>query len=110
MRLRLWKRRLIKVDYDIDNPVIDFKIPDECDTLEIGKLTGDLTLNLIDPAGNSGDYLKVLLQVDDIAPRTITVGGPQGAPGSFVLDAGVAVIFLVFHGGIGQYASVVAPG
>lgn len=106
MRLRLWKRRLVKVEYA---EVIDFRIPDECDTLEIGMLTGDLTLNLFDPSGQSGDYLKILLQVDEF-PHSITVGGPQGAPGSFSLTAGVAVIFLVFHAGIGQYASVVAPG
>jgi hypothetical protein len=100
---------VVHVDYDALDPVINFKIPDECDTLSIGMLTGDLQLNLIDPAGNSGDYLKVLLIVDGVAPRTVTIGGPQGAPGVAVLAVGVAVLFLVYHDGIGQYASVVAP-
>jgi len=109
MRLRLWKRRLKKIDYDPLNPIIDFQIPDECDTLQIGELTGDLTLNLIDPHGQSGDYLKVLLIADGVAPRTVTIAGPQGAPGSAVLTVGVAVLLLVYTDAIGQYASVVAP-
>src|SRR6188768_1018839 len=108
MRLRLWKRRLKKIDYDPLNPIIDFQIPDECDTLQIGELTGDLTLNLIDPHGQSGDYLKVLLIADGVAPRTVTIAGPQGAPGSAVLTVGVAVLLLVYTDAIGQYASVVA--
>lgn len=109
MRLRLWKRRVAKVDYDPLNPIIDFVIPDECDTLQIGMLTGDLTLNLIDPYGQSGDYLKVLLIADGVSPRTVTIGGPQGAPGVAVLNVGVAALFLIYTDAIGQYASVVAP-
>jgi hypothetical protein len=106
MRLRLYKRRAIVLPY---GAIINFVIPDECDTLRIEKLTGDLTLNLIDPFGNDGDYLKLLLEADGVAPRTVTIAGPQGSPGTAVLAVGVAALYLVFHKGTGQYCSVVAP-
>jgi hypothetical protein len=105
MRLRLYKRRAIVLPYAA---VINFQIPNECDTLRIETLTGDLALNLFDPAANDGDYLKLLLMSDG-SPRTVTIGGPQGSPGVAVLASGVAVLYLVYHAGSGQYASVVAP-
>lgn len=106
MRIRLHKRRDIYLDYA---PVINFSIPDECDTLRIGKMTGDLTLNLTDEGAGDGDYFKLLVEADGTL-RTLTIAGPQGAPASASLTNGGAVVYFVFHKGLGQYISVVAPG
>ena len=107
MRLRYYKRRTVYVDYAA---TINFTVPPECDTLRIGTLTGALALNIIDPNGKDGDYLKILVMADASA-RVITIGGAQGAPGTVNLGANaVACFWIIFHEGIGKYASVVAPG
>lgn len=105
MRLRLYKRRVVVLPY---TPDIDFVVAPETDTLRIEMLTGDVNLNLFDPDARDGDYLKILIQCDG-SPRTITFGGPQGAPGSAVLESGVAALYLVYTEAIGAYASIVAP-
>ena len=102
LRLNVHKRSEV-LDFA---PVIDYEIPADVDTVRIKELTGDCTLNLIDRTGKDGDYLKVL--VNSSAPWTLTIGGPQGAPG-VLLFTGVACFYLIYHEGIGKYAATVTP-
>ena len=78
-------------------------------TAVIGQLEGAVTVNIVDPFAESGDKLVILFE-SDATPRTITLGGAQGAAGSIALAANsVAAVSLVYSALSGKYISPVIP-
>lgn len=101
MRLGLFIHRLIFVEYA---PFLEFVIPTECDTLQIGKLEGDMELSLVDEAADGGDFLKILVETE--GPYTLTLSGPQAHPLNLQIPASGLVLYLVYHSGQKKYVAI----
>ena len=81
--------------------------PGSGDVTILVALTGNITFNIVDPFCEDGDRLTLMFETD-ASPRTVTIGGANGAAGTVAVNPNsVGAVNLVC--GAGKYYSTVTP-